>query len=44
MTEKLFDAVIGNLIFVPGDLIKAAIAAYVGLLLSTNLGARGRLD
>ncbi|WEJ57993.1 biotin transporter BioY [Devosia sp. FJ2-5-3] len=41
---SLFDAVIGNLIFVPGDLIKAAIAAYVGLLLSTNLGARGRLD
>lgn len=39
----LIDAVVGNLIFIPGDLIKAAIAAYVGLLLATNLGNRTRI-
>ncbi len=39
----LAEAVIGNLIFVPGDLIKAAIAAYVGLLLTINFGNRTRI-
>lgn len=37
------DAVIGNLIFVPGDLAKAAIAAYAGQLVVTNLGDRTRV-
>ena len=39
----LGEAVIGNLIFVPGDLIKAAIAAYVGLMLTINFGDRSRI-
>ncbi|MDP9837274.1 biotin transport system substrate-specific component [Neorhizobium huautlense] len=39
---SLADAVIGNMIFVPGDLAKAAIAAYVGHLVSKNLGTRAR--
>ncbi|WEJ33953.1 biotin transporter BioY [Devosia sp. SD17-2] len=37
------DAVIGNLIFVPGDLAKAALAAYAGQLVVTNLGTRSRV-
>lgn len=40
---SLTDAVIGNLIFVPGDLAKAAIAAYAGQLVVTNLGSRARV-
>lgn len=39
----LSEAIIGNLIFVPGDLLKAAIAAYVGLLLTINFGNRSRI-
>jgi len=39
----LAEATIGNLIFVPGDLIKAAIAAYVSLLLTVNFGSRFRI-
>lgn len=39
----LQDAVLGNLIFVPGDLTKAAIAAYAGQLVATNLGNRSRV-
>ncbi|WP_421566599.1 biotin transporter BioY [Ochrobactrum sp. EDr1-4] len=39
----LAEATIGNLIFVPGDLIKAAIAAYVSLLLTVNFGSRFRV-
>jgi len=39
----LAEATIGNLIFLPGDLIKAAIAAYVGLLLTVNFGSRFRV-
>ncbi|WP_374833146.1 biotin transporter BioY [Paenochrobactrum pullorum] len=34
------DAVIGDLIFVPGDLIKAAIAAYIGQFIFQNFGRR----
>lgn len=34
------DALIGDLIFVPGDLIKAAIAAYIGQFIIRNFGRR----
>lgn len=37
------DALVGNLIFVPGDLAKAAIAAYAGQLVVINLGSRVRV-
>jgi biotin transport system substrate-specific component len=40
---SLSDAVIGNLIFVPGDAAKAAIAAYAGQIVATNLGSRARV-
>ncbi|RYD46045.1 MAG: biotin transporter BioY [Sphingomonadales bacterium] len=36
------DAIIGNLIFIPGDLAKAAIAAYVGQFVAANFGTRLR--
>ena len=36
------EAVIGNLIFVPGDLLKAVIAAYVGQFVALNFGDRAR--
>ncbi len=39
----LAEATIGNLIFVPGDLIKGAIAAYVGVLLRNNFGNLSRI-
>ena len=39
----LAEATIGNLIFVPGDLIKGSIAAYVGVLLRTNFGNLSRI-
>lgn len=38
-----YDAVIGNLIFVPGDLVKAVIAAYAGQFIATNYGNRTRV-
>lgn len=34
------DALIGDLLFVPGDLIKAAIAAYIGQFIFQNFGRR----
>ncbi|MBB6261919.1 biotin transport system substrate-specific component [Paenochrobactrum gallinarii] len=34
------DALIGDLLFVPGDLIKAAVAAYVGQFIFQNFGRR----
>jgi len=36
------DALVDDLIFVPGDLIKAGIAAYVGLFVLQNFGSRLR--
>lgn len=39
---SLRDAFIGDLIFVPGDLLKAVIAAYAGRLLFVNFGTRFR--
>lgn len=38
------DALIGDLIFVPGDLIKAGIAAYIGQFIFANFGRRLRID
>ncbi|WAJ29774.1 biotin transporter BioY [Antarcticirhabdus aurantiaca] len=35
-------AILGDLAFVPGDLLKAAVAAYAGLLIYVNLGNRLR--
>lgn len=37
------DALIGDLVFVPGDLVKAAIAAYAGQFIAQNFGTRTRL-
>jgi biotin transport system substrate-specific component len=37
------DALIGDLVFVPGDLVKAAIAAYAGQFIAQNFGARTRV-
>lgn len=37
------EAIVGNLIFVPGDLAKAAIAAYIGLLITKNFGKSARI-
>jgi biotin transport system substrate-specific component len=37
------DAILGDLIFVPGDLIKAAIAAYIGQFIALNFGQRLRV-
>ncbi len=37
------DAVIGDLVFVPGDLIKAGIAAYIGQFILSNFGQRLRM-
>ncbi|MGU3575294.1 biotin transporter BioY [Brucellaceae bacterium C25G] len=34
------DAILGDLLFVPGDLIKAAIAAYIGQFIYVNFGRR----
>lgn len=34
------DALIGDLVFLPGDLIKAAIAAYIGQFIFQNFGKR----
>jgi len=38
------DALIGDMIFVPGDLIKAGIAAYVGQFILQNFGTRLRMQ
>jgi len=38
------DALVGDLIFVPGDLIKAGIAAYVGQFVLQNFGSRLRMQ
>jgi biotin transport system substrate-specific component len=37
------DAIIGNLIFIPGDLAKAVIAAYAGQFIAINFGDRARV-
>lgn len=37
-----FSAFIGDLVFLPGDLLKAAIAAYAGQFILVNLGNRMR--
>lgn len=37
------DAIVGDLIFVPGDLLKAAIAAYAGQFILANFGDRVRV-
>jgi biotin transport system substrate-specific component len=37
------DAIIGNLIFIPGDLAKAIIAAYAGQFVAVNFGERARV-
>lgn len=37
-----FSAIIGDLAFVPGDLLKAAIAAYAGQFIFVNFGNRMR--
>lgn len=34
------EAIVGDLIFVPGDLIKAALAAYIGRIIFENFGRR----
>ena len=36
------DALIGDLVFVPGDLLKAGIAAYIGQFILSNFGQRLR--
>lgn len=38
------NALIGDLVFVPGDLLKAAIAAYVGRFVLVNFGNRARVS
>lgn len=37
-----FDALVGDLVFVPGDLLKAAVAAYAGRFVFVNFGNRSR--
>lgn len=37
------DALVGDLIFVPGDLLKAAIAAYAGQFILANFGNKMRV-
>lgn len=39
----LRNAIVGDLIFVPGDLAKAAIAAYAGQFIHANFGTRLRM-
>lgn len=38
-----YDALLGDLVFVPGDLLKAAIAAYAGQFVFANFGNRQRI-
>lgn len=38
-----YKALIGDLAFLPGDIIKAVVAAYLGRVITTNMGDRARL-